>query len=86
MKSLEALREGYILFCVNGRYYLRYGAARRQKDFLTKLNVDIVFEGLHWGRRRWEGFYYAHQISIGYSGFLSPIISGRKDEIEGESA
>jgi hypothetical protein len=59
MTTFAALRQGYVLFYVNGRYYFRYGRARRRKDLLVILNEDIVFEGFHLGRWRWEGFYFS---------------------------
>ena len=43
-KTIEAWLRGYILFCVNGKYFLRYNTAR---DARVATTGDVIFDGLH---------------------------------------
>ena len=43
-KTLEAWLRGYVLFRVNGKYFLRYNTARAAR---VETQGAVVFDGLH---------------------------------------
>jgi hypothetical protein len=54
-KTLEAMLRGYLLFRVNGKYFMTYTPAQRYRTTIE--TGDISFEGYHIVKR-WQGFFY----------------------------
>lgn len=53
---MKALKEGYILFRVNEKYFLSYHNAREYRKQLSKKDLPVSFQGLHW-RLKWLSFF-----------------------------
>jgi hypothetical protein len=51
--TLGGLLYGYLLYRVNGRYFVRYTAAKRFAE-KPQLMSSLLWEGWHWRTRRWS--------------------------------
>ena len=72
-KSSEALKLGYILFRVNGKYFLDYQRARDYRVTITE--GPLAFEAFNI-KRGWTGFYYRVAVN-GYPMHRAPDLDIR---------
>jgi hypothetical protein len=59
---MKALLLGYLLFCVNGRYFLRYDRALTARE---NAYGEILFTGWHI-TRGWECFYVGARYDVSH--------------------